>query len=231
MTTTTFAPLPHETPAPRFWQAPFTRRTYRELGYVCTSLVTAVIGFTWVVTLFSLGAGTLVTVLGLPVLALLLAGARGLGRLELRRVERLLDLRLAEPAPVVVPEGAGFWAQLGARLRDAAGWRAACYQLLMFPWRIFSFCVCATLWITALAMTTLPAWNWVFPTYVGWPGFQLFDYTDASHVHHAYYVASTWQVARCSAAGIVLVFVAAWVTHLLTEVSRGAARGMLADWR
>lgn len=100
----------------------------------------------------------------------------------------------------------------------------------MFPWRVFSFCVAVTLWSTGLALATLPVWNWVFPTYVGWPGYRLFDYTDAHHVHHAYYIASFWQVTRASLVGIGLLLLAAWATHLLTNVSRGAARALLADW-
>ncbi|MCC9309068.1 sensor domain-containing protein [Kitasatospora sp. RB6PN24] len=226
--TTSFATT---TTAPAARRALHSHRTYRELGYVCTSLVTAITGFTWVVVLFALGAGTLVTVLGLPVLALLLSGARALGRLELDRVHRQLGLPLAAPAPVAIPAGAGFWGRVGARLRDGAGWRAAAYQLLMFPWRVFSFCVAVSLWTTGLSLATLPAWNWVFPTYVGWPGYRLFDYTDAHHVHHAYYIASFWQVTRASLVGIGLLFLAAWATHLLTNVSRGAARALLADWR
>ncbi|QEU93296.1 sensor domain-containing protein [Streptomyces kanamyceticus] len=62
-----------------FWRAPFAAVTYREIGHVLVSLPVAIAGFGFAVAAVALGAGLLVTVLGLPVLAAALAAARGLG--------------------------------------------------------------------------------------------------------------------------------------------------------
>ncbi|WP_051969834.1 sensor domain-containing protein [Kitasatospora azatica] len=224
MTTTTRF---DEYDTPSFWRAPWARESYRELGYVAGSLVTAVLGFSWAVTVFALGAGTLVTVLGLPVLALLLAGARGQGAVERGRIARLLGQRLAAPAPVV-PRRPGFWARANAQLADPAGWKAAAYQVVMFPWHVFSFCLSVTLWACSLSMALLPAYNWVFRHYLGWPGYRVLDYQDSHGVRHDYYLSSFWQVAGTSLAGILLIFLTVRITHGLTSVSRAAARAMLA---
>ncbi|MFE9427846.1 sensor domain-containing protein [Kitasatospora sp. NPDC006697] len=228
MTTTspsTFTAAPFTVPAAR--RSPsLARRLAREYGYVLGGLFTGTVGFGWAVSCFALGAGTLVTVLGLPVLALLLAGCRGLGAVERGRIARLLGTELPAPAPVRAARE-GFWGRATAGLADAAGWKAFAHELLMFPWRVFSFTLSTTLYSVGLAMAALPAYNWVFHRYVGWPGYRVFDYTSG-HVHHAYYLSSFWQVTGASLAGLLVLLLAAAVTRGLANVSRGAARALLS---
>jgi hypothetical protein len=225
--TSTTAPELDDYDPPSFWRGPWARESHRELAFVTGSLFTASIGFSWVVALFAAGVGTVVTVVGLPVLALLLACARGLGAVERGRAERLLGERLARPAPVR-PKGPGFWPRITAGLRDAAGWKAVAYQVVMFPWHVLSFCLSITFWAVGISLALLPAYNWVFPHYVGWPGLRLFDYQDSTGAAHDYYLASFWQVAGASLLGLLIVFFSARLTHWLTNVSRAAARGLLA---
>ncbi|MDG4865790.1 sensor domain-containing protein, partial [Streptomyces sp. T-3] len=73
------APTRRAPEAPAFWRAPFAGSTFRELGYVVGSLPIAIVGFTFAVTMFSLGVGLLAVWAGLPVLVAALSGARGLG--------------------------------------------------------------------------------------------------------------------------------------------------------
>ncbi|MGW0370286.1 sensor domain-containing protein, partial [Streptomyces coeruleorubidus] len=86
---------------PAALRAPVEGRTWRELGYVLLSLPISILLFTYAVTMVSLGAGLLVTFLGIPVLAAALAGCRGLGALERLRAASALypssRLGLAEP--------------------------------------------------------------------------------------------------------------------------------------
>lgn len=205
--------------APGFLRGPFTRRTWQGIGYSLGSLPLAVTGFSFALALFSAGAGLAVTLLGLPVLAGLLAGARGLGAVERGRVRRLLGTDLAGPAPV---EGS-----LMARMRDGAGWLAVLFQVLMFPWRVLSFVVTLTFLTTGWAVALLPAYSWVFPKYVDWPGYQLFDYTSGDGTHHAYYLESPFQIAGASLLGLVLVFLTPVLVRALNSVDRAAVRGLL----
>ena len=62
---------------PAALRAPFEARSWREFGYLLLSLPISIIMFTFAVTMVSLGAGLLITFLGIPVLA---GGARGLPR-------------------------------------------------------------------------------------------------------------------------------------------------------
>lgn len=215
----TACPLPHvsEQPAGAVRRGPLSAAAWREYGYVFTSFPLAIAGFVLAVTLFSLGAGLAVTVVGFPVLVALLAGARGLGAGERGRASGLLGLRTKAPVPV--PEGG-----IKGRLADVAGWKAVLFQFVMFPWRIASFVVTLTLLLTGWVVALLPLYAWVFPTFVGWPGYQLFDWTDGAGVRHAYYLESFWQIGAASLVGIGLVLLTPVVVRALNGVDRAAVR-------
>ncbi|CAM5382150.1 hypothetical protein SALBM217S_09765 [Streptomyces griseoloalbus] len=84
---------------PAALRAPVEGRAWRELAYVLLSLPISILLFTYAVTMVSLGAGLLVTFLGVPVLAAALAGCRGFGSVERARARGLLGLDVGEPEP------------------------------------------------------------------------------------------------------------------------------------
>ncbi|MFH8608447.1 sensor domain-containing protein [Streptomyces sp. NPDC018029] len=211
---------------PGFWRAPFSAVTFREIGYVMTSLPVAIAGFVFAVTMICLGAGLLVTVLGLPVIAAALAAARGLGAAERRRARTGLGLDVAGPGPVDAPRDAGRRAGVRARLGDAAGWRALLFQVLMFPWRVASFVLSVTFLVTGWVVALFPTYSWVFHRYVGWPGYRLYDFTSGGE-RHAYYITSPAQIAAVSLIGAVLVLLTPKLVRALTSVDRAAVRSLL----
>ncbi|MEV4615159.1 sensor domain-containing protein [Kitasatospora sp. NPDC049258] len=211
---------------PAFWKAPFSATTYREVGFVLTGLPIALLGFATVVTLFSAGLALAVTALGLPVLALLMVSARGLGALDRERTRTLLDTEVTAPAPVR-PARRGFWGAVTARLGDAAGWRAALYQVLMLPWTIASFVITVVFLVVGWVVALYPLYHWVFKRYLDWPGYRLFEYTGSKGDYHTYYITSPYQIAGVSLIGIALVLLTPKIVHALTGVHRLAVRGLL----
>ncbi|MGV9424685.1 sensor histidine kinase [Streptomyces sp. NPDC003656] len=125
---------------------PFGGQTWKEIAFLLLNLPVAVFGFTYVVTCVSVSAGLTVTVLGLPLLAGCLLGARLLGRLERARVGGLLGVRVPEPSPLAVLRGRDRRAarRLWLVLRDPVGWRALLYFFIRLPWGIFTFCTVLT---------------------------------------------------------------------------------------
>lgn len=212
--------------APGFWRAPFVASTYREIGYTVVSLPIAIVGFTFAVAMFSLGVGLFVTVLGLPVLAAALAGARGLGAAERGRARVQLGLDVAGPAAVERSREAGAWAGMRARVSDGAGWRALLFQVVMFPSRVVSFVLSVTFLVTGWVVALLPAYSWVFPRYVDWPGYRLFDYTSGGE-RHEFYLESPVQIAGASLVGLAIVFLTPKLVRALTNIDRAAVRSML----
>ncbi|GAA3144114.1 sensor domain-containing protein [Streptomyces rectiviolaceus] len=212
--------------SPGFWRAPFAASTYREIGYTVMSLPIAIVGFTFAVTMFALGMGLFVTVLGLPVLAAALAGARGLGAAERGRARAQLGLEVAGPAALETPREAGVWAGMRGRLADGAGWRALLFQVVMFPSRVVSFVLSVTFLVTGWVVALLPAYSWVFPRYVDWPGYRVFDYTSGGE-RHAFYLESPVQIAGASLVGLAIVFLTPKLVRALTNIDRAAVRSML----
>jgi hypothetical protein len=127
---------------------------------------------------------------------------------------------------VPAPKSPGWWAGVQARLSDAAGWKALLFQVVMFPWRVASFVVTVTFLITGWTVALYPLYAWVFPRYVGWPGYRVYEYSSDG-VRHQYYLSSPLQIAAASLLGLLIVFLTPKLVHALTSVDRAAVRSLL----
>ncbi|MFE4668319.1 sensor histidine kinase [Streptomyces sp. NPDC056716] len=202
-------------------RAPFEGRAWREFLYVLLSLPLSIALFTYAVTMFSLGAGLLVTFLGIPVLAAALAGCRGLGAVERARARGLLRLEVSAPEPLRVRKG-GAMGWMWAVLKSGASWRALLYSVLHLPWAVFSFSVAVTVWVTGWTLMTYPLWFWVLPVYGGQGGIQL--YGDETH---RMYLDNPFEIGVTAAVGLLFVLSAPWIVRALTTVDRLMVYGLL----
>ncbi|MEU7165016.1 sensor domain-containing protein [Streptomyces morookaense] len=215
---------------PAALRAPLESRTWREFLHLVLGFPLAVFFFCYAVVMTALGTGLLVTFLGVPVLALALAGTRGFGALERARARALLRLDIAEPEPVnprIRNGRSGPLSWVGALLKSGTSWRHMLYAILHFPWAVFAFCVSVTLWTYSWAMLLYPAWQWVFPTYVGHPGIQLYGNADG----HAVYLGGPFAIVATSALGLLLVLGTAWVIRGFAHVDRLMVTGLLGPSR
>ncbi|MGV9990076.1 sensor histidine kinase [Streptomyces sp. NPDC003374] len=206
-------------------RAPFEARSWREFGYVLLSLPIGILLFTYAVTMVSLGAGLLVTFLGIPVLAGALAGCRGLGALERARARGLLGLEVGEPEPLRMRRH-GVLAWTGAVLKSGASWRALLYAVLQFPWSVLSFVVAVTVWSTGWTLLTYPLWFWVFPLWAGQGGVQL--YGDE---HHRIFLDNPFEIAVTGLVGLLFTLATPWIVRALTMVDRVLVHGLLGPSR
>ncbi|MGW2782938.1 sensor histidine kinase [Streptomyces populi] len=213
----------HRLPAPL--RAPFEARSWREFGYVMLGLPLGILMFTFAVTMVSLGAGLLITFLGVPVLAAALAGCRGLGSLERARARGLLGVEVAEPEPLRTRKhGAMAW--MGAVLKSGASWRHLLYAVVQFPWSVFSFVVALNFWAYGWALLTYPLWFWVFPMYGGQDGLQL--YGDDTH---SIYLDNPFEITVTALVGLLFTMATPWIVRALTTVDRLMVRGLLGPSR
>ncbi|MGY6024907.1 sensor histidine kinase [Streptomyces spinosirectus] len=127
-------------PPPRF---AYDRQTWKEIAHLLANLPVALLGFVYVVTVLFTGFGLTVTVIGLPLLALGLAGARLLGRMERARARKLLGVRVDEPSPLP-GRGTGLLPWLWMRLKDPVGWRTVLYDFIRLPWGVVTFTITLT---------------------------------------------------------------------------------------
>ncbi|MGW3286963.1 sensor histidine kinase [Streptomyces sp. NPDC001002] len=206
-------------------RAPFEARTWRAFGYVLLSLPISIFLFTYAVTMVSLGAGLLVTFLGVPVLAAGLAGCRGFGAMERARARSLLGVEVADPEPLRMKKS-GVLAWVGAVLKSGTSWRSLLYAVLQFPWSVFSFVVALNFWAYGWALLTYPLWFWVFPVYVGQGGVQLF-----SDGNHSVYLDNPFEITVTALVGLLFTLATPWIVRALTTVDQVMVQGLLGPTR
>ncbi|MEV0993250.1 sensor domain-containing protein [Streptomyces sp. NPDC049949] len=209
----------------RVLRAPVEGRTWREFGYLVLGLPLSLLYFSLAITGVSLGAGLLVTFLGIPVLAGVLAMCRGFGRVERGRARAMLGLDIAEPAPVRARKR-GPLAAMGALLKSGSAWRHALYSVIHLPWAVFAFTLALVFWAYGWAFLLYPVWFWVFPAYTDWPGLQLFQNDD-----YTFYLDSPAEIALACLVGLAFTLTTPWVVRALTTVDRVLVAGLLGPSR
>jgi signal transduction histidine kinase len=210
---------------PAALRAPVEGRAWRELAYVLLSLPMSILLFTYAVTMVSLGAGLLVTFLGVPVLAAALAGCRGFGSVERARARGLLGLDVGEPEPLRLKRQ-GFMGWTGAVLKSGTSWRALLYSVMQLPWAVLSFAVTVTFWTLGWSLLTYPLWFWVLPQYAGQDGIQL--YGDEQR---AIYLDNPFEIAVTAGVGLLFTLATPWIVRALTTVDRVMVHGLLGPSR
>ncbi|MEU1708312.1 sensor domain-containing protein [Streptomyces sp. NPDC005706] len=118
--------------------------TWKEIAHLLLNLPVALFGFTYVFTVVLVSGVLTLTVIGLPLLAVCLLGARQLGKLERSRSRALLGVRVDEPSPLPLGRGRGMFQRLWLALKDPVGWRTLLYDLIRLPWGILTFCTVLT---------------------------------------------------------------------------------------
>lgn len=210
---------------PAALRAPVEGRSWKEFCYLLLSLPIGIMMFTYSVTMFSLGAGLLVTFVGIPLLAAALAGCRGFGALERVRARALLGLEVADPESVPVRRG-GPMGWVWAVLKSGTSWRHMLYTVVQFPWATFSFSVGVSLWATGWALLTYPLWFWVFPVYAGQGGIQLYG----DETHHIY-LDNPFEITVTALVGLLFTLATPWIVRGLTTVDRLLVHGLLGPSR
>jgi signal transduction histidine kinase len=219
-------PAVRERRLPTALRAPFEARTWREFAYLLINLPMGIIGFVWTVTMFSLGAGLLITFIGLPVLVLALGGCRAIGTVERARARSLLWLEVEDPRPVRAK--GGFLGRLGAQLGSGVNWRHAAYTLLHFPWGIVTFSVAVSFFTYGWGLLTYPLWRWVFPVYFGQDGLQIYGSDDG---RHGWWLHTPLDMVLCVGVGGALVLSGPWVIRGMAHVDRLLVSGLLGPSR
>lgn len=206
-------------------RAPLEARSWREFGYVVLGLPIGILLFTYAVTMVSVGAGLLITFLGVPVLAAGLAGCRAFGAMERARARVLLGVDVAAPEPLRM-RGRGAMAWMGAVLRSGSSWRQLLYAVVQFPWSVFSFVVAVNFWAYGWALLTYPLWFWVFPVLAGQDGLQL--YGDETR---AVYLDNPFEVTVTALVGLLFTMATPWIVRGLTMVDRVMVGALLGPSR
>jgi Putative sensor len=143
------------TPAWRSLVEPLvTTRAYRALTHHLLGLPLGAAYFSWLVTGLALGLGLAVTLIGIPILTVVLASVRPLLAGERALANHLLDADV--PAAPLAPSGDGWWGRAKAYWTDSASWRGMAYLFARFPIGIATFTVAVTAYAVALGLIAAP---------------------------------------------------------------------------
>ncbi|MFJ7490839.1 sensor histidine kinase [Streptomyces sp. NPDC097727] len=138
----TMSPLVPDNDRPPPARFALDRWTWKEIAHLLANLPMTIAGFVYTVFMIGIGVGLAVTVIGLPLLAAGLHGARLIGRAERGRARAMLGVRIDEPSPMVLSRREqGFFPWLWSSLADPVGWRAVLYSFIRLPWGVLTFAV------------------------------------------------------------------------------------------
>jgi signal transduction histidine kinase len=140
---------------------PFGRRAWVELLYAAIGLPLGIAGIIYAIVSLYIGVGLSITIVGIPLLALAVLGARQAGRLHRGLARGLLGLQVAAPPPFRPRTGILGW--LKSALTDGPGWRAGAYLLLKAPLGIVTTAVTLFFWVYGISCTTYPVWRGLLP--------------------------------------------------------------------
>jgi len=178
---------------------------YRALTHHLLGLPLGIAYFTWLVTGLSLGLGLAITLLGIPILTLVLASVRPLLAAERGLSNGLLGTEI--PAAPLAPRGEGWLGRLKAYWTDSATWRGTLYLLLRFPAGIATFTVAVAAWASALYLIAAPV---VAP----------FDAIELGIWEPDTVIEGLALVPL----GLMLLLVSAWMSEAMAAGSRALAR-------
>ncbi|TYB70088.1 sensor histidine kinase [Nonomuraea sp. PA05] len=144
-------------------------RIWRELGYTLTVPLMAALGLAHLLIVLA-ALVTSTYVVGLPLLAACVLGARRLGAANRWLARTLAVADVPPPAPYRPARGA--LNRLGTALGDVAGWRAIIHAVVRLPAAALALAGAAATWGLGLVLLTCPLWWQVpgLPAPGGWPG-------------------------------------------------------------
>ena len=153
-------------------------RTYLTILYLFLMFPLGILYFTYIVTGLSVGLGLVVTIIGIPILIVILLSLLGIGWLHGRMTEALLGVRMLRSKSKPRTKGSG-WERLKVTFKNPRLYSTVFYLLLIFPLGIFYFVVIVTFFTLSLALIGGPVfwilWDvWGIPT--GIPGAPLWFY-------------------------------------------------------
>lgn len=192
-------------------------RIARSYAYLLAGFPLGIVAFVVAVTGLSVGAGTLVVWVGLPVLVATLAAARGFAG-----AERALVRAAGRPLPphhYAEPRGRGI-RRLLSRLGDPQSWRDLLHAVIAFPVHVTTSVVAVTWGVTGVGGSLYLLWEWVLPRDGDVTG--LFGLVTMVNSRIAEIVVNT-------VLGVLMVLTLPWVLRGLVAVQAGLARGLLTN--
>ncbi len=142
----------------RFFGVVVDPQSYLNILYLLLAFPLGTIYFVFLVTGLSLGFGLLITLIGIPILLLVLGGSWALCGFERGIATALLKEEILSSSEQ--PTSQGLWARLKEHLTDRVTWTGMLYLFLKFPIGIATFTIARTLISVTIGLLFAPAYAW-----------------------------------------------------------------------
>jgi hypothetical protein len=185
------------------------RRSYLNALYLLLAGVLGTAYFALLVAGFATGFGTLITLLGIPILLLTMGGAHILCRFE--RWLAIVLLGGEFPPETARPPIEGLWRRVRAHLSDRVTWTGLLHLWLKFPLGLFSLIVAAALLgVSAFCLTSLFWYSFTYTAVGLWQ------------------IDAWWEAVLLTLAGIPVLAGSLHVLNLLATASGWLAKALLS---
>jgi Putative sensor len=132
--------------------------------YTVLSFILSLFYFIVVIVSLSLGIGTLVIWIGLPILLLTFGVIGGIAAIERSIVSSLLGVDIPSPRATLDPHKS-WWRRSVSTLRDPLTWKSLLYILFKFPLSVCTFSIMISFVATSIALLLAPL-GYLIATYV-----------------------------------------------------------------
>jgi len=183
-----------------------TARGWTSLTHHLLGLPLGTAYFIWLVTGLSTGLGLAITIVGIPLLTLVLAATRPLLMFERGLSNALLGTHL--PPVAVAPLGEGWFGKLKAYCTHGTTWHVVGYLLARFPIGVATFTISVTAFSVAL-------WCLAAPLLAPLEAMDLGFWEPDTVLEGLMFVPF----------GVVALFTAGWISEGMAAMSRGLIKG------
>jgi signal transduction histidine kinase len=190
------------------------RRTWTALGYALIGFPLGIAGFVFAVAGLSVSAGLAITLIGIPLLGLVVTAATGFAAGYRKLGRAMLGVDVEAPVVRRRPGLVGF-------VFERNGWRAILFLLLRFPLAILDFVAAVVFTSYTVGALSYPIW-WRYP-----------HQRVNGRLHHGIqfggnvFADTHWRIVAVFGVGVILFFIAPWVIHGVTGLDRLLIRGLL----
>jgi hypothetical protein len=195
------------------------RRTWSELLYALLGLPIGVAGFVFVVAEMSVCASLLVTLVGLPLLAVTGLASRWLGSGLRSFANTMIGAEVLPAQPFRAKPGMLGW--IGSCLTDGTAWRARLYLTLKLPIGVAGFVAAVAAYGYGLFGVTYAAWR----PFLACDGRRGVCHRAAQLGNH--YVDTPSQIVLVLVTGVVLLLLAPWLVRGLIAIDKSMLRALL----
>ena len=145
----------------RFFSVLAEPKAWGAFFYMLLSFVTGILFGGWALFAGIISAGTLIFIIGIPIIGLFLLSIRGIALLEGRIVEALLGIRMPR-RPVFFDKNLSWKDKFMALVKDSFTWKAFLYTALQFPLGLIYSIGIAFLFVLSLSFIGSPVLELIF---------------------------------------------------------------------